>query len=85
MWLTKFKIAIAQKDAEEIGSLIKEVPEFETLKENEEALFLIKEAAFFIDSLREETKKSLEQLKKNLEFIKSTKPHANSKTLNIKL
>lgn len=85
MWLTNFKIAIAQKNADEIGRLIKEIPAFETLEENEEALYLIKEAAFFIDSLREDTKKNLEKLKKNIDFVKSTHSQKNSKTLNIKL
>lgn len=85
MWLTNFKIAIVQKNADEIGRLVKEMPKFETLEENEEALYLIKEAALYIDSLRNEAKSSMVQLKKNLEFVKSTRPHSKKNTLNIKL
>ena len=78
MWLTKIKIAIVEKNSEKINLPLEEVPEFESKREAEEAMYLLKEAAELVYTLKDDTERSMIQLKKNINFLKSTQaPSAN--------
>lgn len=84
MWLNDFKIAIVQKDTDRINTLLSEMPQFTDLKEMETAAYLLKEANDLLHTLQNDTKHSMQQLKKNIDFLKST--HSDdTPTLNIKL
>jgi hypothetical protein len=79
MWLKRFKIAIVQKDIEAIDTLLSEIPSFETRQEMEEAAWLTKEALSLMTTLQDENEKSLQQLRKNREFLKSTQDERPSR------
>lgn len=72
MWLTKLKIAIVEKNPNALNKLLDEIPQIESQKEIEEAIYLLKEATALMESLRDETKASMKQIKKNLDFLRST-------------
>jgi len=84
MWLTNFKIALVEKNIDKLSILMKNVPPLNNNKEREEALYLIKQAADFISSLKENTSNSMKQIQKNLNFLKSVE-HKTSTRLDIKL
>jgi len=82
MWLTKLKIAIVEKNTDSINTLLDQTPNFEKIEDVKEAMYLLKEAFELVYGLRDETAQSMEQLKKNMEFINSTQP-ANKNSLDI--
>ena len=71
-WLESFKLAIITQDTKRIADLIEQMPQFETIGEMEEALYLIKEGYTLIDTLRSKTRSQIETIKKNIEFLEST-------------
>ena len=78
MWLTKIKIAIVEKNSEKINLLLDEVPQFENKHDMEEAMYLLREAAELVYTLKDGTEQSMKQIKKNMNFLKSTQaPTAN--------
>ena len=82
-WLNSLKIALAERNIENINTLIEELPKFETLEEMNEAQYLFKEVAVLLHSLKSETQNSMQQIKKNLTFLRSTEMKAEP-TLDIK-
>ncbi|MBW6488267.1 hypothetical protein [Sulfurimonas sp.] len=72
MWLNKLKIAIIEKNPNALGKLLDDVPQLQDPKEIQEAIYLLKEATSLMESLRDETKASMKQIKKNLDFLRST-------------
>jgi hypothetical protein len=82
IWLTKLKIAIVEKDTSAVDTLLDEIPNFEDLKDVKEAMYLLKEALELLYSLRDETAVSMAQIKKNIEFLQSTRP-TNKNTLDV--
>lgn len=82
MWLKELKVAIIQKDVELLSSLLEDVPVLEDAKEIETAIYLLKEAANIMQTLQEETKDSMIQLKKNIDFLDATSSK-KSNTLDI--
>jgi len=76
MWLTKIKIAIVEKNSDKLNLLLDEVPKFENKQDMEEAMYLLREAAELIYTLRDETKQSMKQMKKNINFLNSTQAPA---------
>ncbi len=72
MWLTKLKIAVVEKNPNALSKLLSDVPQLENQKEIEEALFLLREATALMKNLKEETQASMRQIKKNLDFLRST-------------
>ncbi|MFA5234911.1 MAG: hypothetical protein WC390_10985 [Sulfurimonas sp.] len=84
MWLTKLKIAIIEKNPDALSKLLDEVPQLESQKEIEEALYLLKEATSLMNSLKDETKASMNLIKKNLDFLRSNEIRT-SKKLDIRL
>lgn len=72
MWLTNLKIAIIEKDADSLDKLLDNIPQLEDEKEIEEAVYLLEEAKNLVTHLKDETAHSMKQIKKNLEFLRST-------------
>jgi hypothetical protein len=79
MWLTKLKIAIIEKNPDALGKLLDNIEHFEDPKEIEEALYLLKEATSLMHILKNETSVSMQQIKKNLDFLRSTDIHTSKK------
>jgi len=84
MWLNKLKVAIIQKDADAISTLLDETPPFENIDEMQEALYLMRESLELLYTLQDETKNSMKQIRKNLDFLQSSladsKPRLNIKS-----
>ncbi len=74
-WLSDLKIAIVSKEPQKISALIDRVPDFKKVEEMQEALYLIKEAYAVMNELKSETLVQREQIKKNIDFLKSTATH----------
>jgi hypothetical protein len=83
MWLNKLKIAIIEKNVDSINILLDNLPQLEDKKEIQEAIYLCKEANELLQTLRDNTTKSMKQIKKNLDFLRSTE-HRTSNKLDIK-
>ncbi len=79
MWLNQLKIAIVSKDTEKMNALMDELPQLKTQEEIDSALTLLKEATKLVVSLQDETKSSMLQMKKNLNFLNSTQANKTSK------
>ncbi|QOY55935.1 hypothetical protein HUE87_11925 [Candidatus Sulfurimonas marisnigri] len=84
MWLTRFKIAIIEKNIDKLNELMEELPKLEEKREIEEAIYLLREASELIYTLKDETSASMKLIKKNLQFLRST-DIPTSKKLDIKL
>lgn len=83
MWLKEFKIALIEKDIKKLTTLMESVPTLSEAREIDEALYLLKAATTLVEGLKNETQASMVQMKKNIDFMKSTQaPQAN--TLDIK-
>ncbi len=72
MWLNKLKIAIIEKNGEALSELLDDIPELKDEKKIEEVIYLLKEAASLMHTLKNETLESMKQIKKNLDFLRST-------------
>lgn len=83
MWLTKFKTALIIEDIETLSLLLEDMPAFETLKEMEEASFLLIQAKTLIEQNQSHTSHIIHHLKNSLNFLKSTQNTPLS-TLNLK-
>ena len=79
MWLNQLKVAVVQKDIELLGGLLDDIPEFSEPKEIEEILFLLKEATAVMKKRKDETRVAMVQMKKNIDFLESTKVDKISK------
>lgn len=83
MWLNKLKIAVIEKNPNALDKLLDDIPQLQNPKEIEEATYLLKEATVLMNSLKDQTKASMKQIKKNLDFLRSTDIQT-SKKLDIK-
>ena len=72
MWLTKLKIAIVEKNTDELSRLMENIPELEGIDKLTEAVYLLREATELVYTLQNESAASMNQIKKNLDFLKST-------------
>jgi len=72
MWLNKLKIALIEKNLDNLAALMEDIPQLSGKKEMEEALYLIKSATELVESLKEETATSMKKMKKNINFLKAT-------------
>ncbi len=78
MWLNKLKIAIIEKDMDSLTTLMESLPKLEDPKEIDEAVYLIKAGKELVEGLRDDTKNSMLQMKKNIDFLNATKaPHTS--------
>lgn len=83
MWLTKLKIAIIEKNTEALDALMGDIPQLGTKEDLEQAVYLLREASELVYTLQEDASKSMAQIKKNLQFLRST-DIPTSKKLDIK-
>ena len=83
MWLTNLKIAIIEKDTEKLNKLLDETPQLKDKTEIEEAMYMLREAFALVHTLKDETSKSMKQIKKNLDFLDSAE-HKISNRLDIR-
>ncbi|HIP55193.1 MAG TPA: hypothetical protein EYH11_06945 [Sulfurimonas autotrophica] len=72
MWHTKLQIAIIEKNAEAIDSLISMMPTFATQEEVESAASLIKESLKVMQELKSEVGETLQKLRQHKDFLAST-------------
>ena len=79
MWIKKLQIAIIEKNPDEIGALMNETLEFKDKKDIETAMYLLKEANELMHTLKDETAFTLRQLKKNINFLKSTQTQTHNR------
>ncbi|MCF6339920.1 MAG: hypothetical protein L3J10_04070 [Sulfurimonas sp.] len=84
MWLTSLKIAIIEKDTNSLDNLLDNLPKLDNEKEIQEAIYLLREASELVHSLQDNTSATKNQIKKNLQFLRSTDIPTSSK-LDIKL
>jgi hypothetical protein len=86
MWVTNLKIALIGKDTDSLVRLLDNPPDFSlgySTQEIEEVMCLLSEASILLHTLKDELVVSMEQMKRNISFIKSSQPQISS-TLNIK-
>lgn len=84
MWLNKFKIALIEKNTDEIDKLLDETPKFANKRDTQEAIYLMREASKLFYTLKDETKVIISQLKKNIDFLNSTQTPNKQNKLDIK-
>jgi len=83
MWLNHLKIAIVEKNTDRLNELMDEIPQLERKEDINQAIYLLKEATELVLTLQDETSASMKQMKKNIDFLKSTE-HKTSNRLDIK-
>ena len=83
MWTRKFQIAIIEKNTDELENLLSSMPEFDSVQEMESVMYLLREAAELVYTLKDETALAMSQIKKNINFLKSTQAPRTNK-LDIK-
>ena len=84
MWTNKLKIAIVEKDTNNINKLLDNIPHLDDTQDMQTAIYLLKEASILVESMRDDTKASMSKIKQNLKFLKSTQTNSKS-TLDISL
>ena len=78
MWIKKIQIAIIEKNIGELEKLVSSMPEFDNVQDMESAMYILREAAELVYTLKDETALAMSQIKKNINFLKSTQaPSAN--------
>lgn len=76
MWLNKLEIAIVEKDAQKIQEVLDMPFDFSTVAEMKRAQYLLAEASELLHELKGATAATMKQLKKNMDFLKSTQQKA---------
>jgi len=71
MWLKAFKAAVITDDMQRISDLLKSVPQLNAADATE-ALFLLQEAKKRMLYLQNKTVDSMQQMKKNMNFLNAT-------------
>lgn len=70
-WLNSLKIAIIEEDITKIETLTKELPNYDSKQEAEEALALIGEAIKLVDSKKQKTLEAMKKIKQTKVFLES--------------
>ena len=83
MWINALKIAIIEKNTEKIEKLLDTTPDFSTMENLEEVLYLLKEGFEIVESLKHETSVAMKQMKKNIDFLESMQEHPKN-SINIR-
>ena len=82
MWLNQLKIAIVERNTDRLSELMDDIPQLEKKEDIDQAICLIKEATELVQTLQSKTSTSMKQMKKNIDFLKSTE-HKTSNRLDI--
>jgi len=72
MWLKQFKIALVEKNTENLSRLMDDIPSFSRPEDIEQALFLIDEASKIVHTFKDETAKNMRKVEKSIAFLKAT-------------
>jgi len=83
MWLNQLKIAIVEKNTDNLNKLIDDIPTLEDIDDINQAIYLLREASELVHTLKDDTSARMKQMKKNLDFLKATERKKKS-TLDIK-
>jgi enterochelin esterase-like enzyme len=68
-WLDSFKRALIESDYESMEKLLVDIPEFESLKEQKEALHLIVEAKKIVKDEKDKTLSQMQKITKTKNFL----------------
>lgn len=68
-WISALKLAVINKDFDKIEELSKDVPQFETLNESQEALALIEQVNVLLKNEKEKILSQMQKLKKTKEYL----------------
>ena len=79
MWLNQLKIAIIEKNINNLDKLLDDIPTLSDEAEIEEAIYLLREASELVYTLQDKTKSSMTQIKKNIDFLNSATANQTSK------
>jgi len=83
VWLKKFKIALIEQNAEDIVTLLDNIPHFASLAELQEAKNLVDSTNELFRNLQKETQLSMLQVKKSIDFLNATQaPHTAKLDIN---
>ena len=82
MWLNELKIALVQQDIEKLNNLLESIPPLDNLTDINEAIHLLDEATKMVVTKQNKALSSMQTIKKNIDFLKSTKPQRQN-NLNI--
>ena len=78
MWVDALEIAIIEQDVDTISNLLDNMMKIQDIQEAKRAFYLLEEASMLLKNLKDETSTSMRQMKKNINFLKSTQsPLAN--------
>jgi hypothetical protein len=83
MWNKALQIAIVEKNVDKIKELLDTPLNFATLEEVREAQYLLAEASELMHELKDDTARTMKQIKKNMDFLQSTQTKTPNK-LDIK-
>jgi len=72
MWIKQLKIAIVEKNIEKINELMDDIPQLESKADVDSAITLLDEATQLVTSLKDSTQASMQQMQKNIKFLKVT-------------
>jgi len=72
MWLKSLKIALIEQNITQLEYLASNLPSFDNEQDIHQAITLFNEAIIVLKNLRDETSVSMKQIKKNIDFLKST-------------
>lgn len=78
MWLEELQIAIIQKDTQRLDELLGVELKFNSTSEIESAVCLLSEASKMLHEMKSETASVMLQLKKNIDFLKSTQERSSN-------
>jgi hypothetical protein len=84
MWFNQLKIAIIEKNIDNIDQLLRDMPTFDNVDDMKSAQALLEEGLILLHTLKDETSSSMKLLQKNIKYLNSTQI-PTSTTLNIKL
>ncbi len=79
MWLKQLKIAIIEKNTDKLDELLEDIPKLEKKEDIQQAIFLLREATELVHTLKDATSTSMIQMKKNINFLKSTQFQTSNK------
>ena len=83
MWRDEFKAALITEDLQKLSDLLDRTDELQEITKVQEASFLIAEALRIFEAKKEEVRKKLEKIKKNIDFVESM-DRAGAAKLDIK-
>jgi len=84
VWLNQLKIAIIEKNIEQLEVLMQDIPQLSKAEDIDSAICLINEAKNLVVELRDDTQASMIQMKKNIDFLKVTQVN-NISSLDVTL